>query len=83
MNKKEKALADELLNMVNGGALRPDIAEHHKGIIELFKKWGYTWEQFKEMAIRCYRGDPYTYSTTGSEEDLQEFLSQLDEMWNS
>ena len=37
MNKKEKALADELLNMVNGGALRPDIAEHHKGIIESFK----------------------------------------------
>ena len=30
MNKKEKALADELLNMVNGGALRPDIAEHHR-----------------------------------------------------
>ena len=83
MNKKEKALADELLNMVNGGALRPDIAEHHKGAIECFKKWGYTWERFKEMVTRCYRDDPYTYSTTGSEEDLQELLSQLDEMWNS
>ena len=83
MNKEEKALAEDLLKKINGGVLRPDLAKHHEGIVESFKKWGYTWEQFKEMAINAYRGDPYTYSTTGSEEDLQEFISQLEEMWNS
>lgn len=40
-----------------------------------------SFEDFRNLVIKKYNEDPMNYSTTGSAEDLEEYLQKVEAIW--
>ena len=79
----KKALKDDVLEKINGGAILDDVLNSIDDTIKLYKLLGVTkFEDFKAILIDSFNKDPLIYSTNGSKEDLQELIKLFEEAWN-
>jgi len=82
MNKNEKVINEEILEKISGGVLYKDVIESIDTAVQAYKMFGSTLAQAKKMITESYKDDPYTYSTDGSDEDLQDLLKRFEKAWN-
>ena len=83
MNTSVKALKDDVLDKVSGGVILDHILESIDDTVALYKLLGVKrFEDFKKILTDSYNDDPLSYSTTGSQEDLQELLRLFEVAWN-
>ena len=81
MIKNIEILQEEVLNEISGGELKDDIERKMENCVTIFKAWGNTFEEFKQIATRNFNNDPSNFSTTGSAEDLEELLKRYETIW--
>ena len=80
--KIDKALKDEILETINGGAIKQDNILVIKETIALFKKNNLDLDSLIQLFEYDYRDYPTAYSTTGSKEDHDKLVEIIKELWN-
>lgn len=84
MMKNIKKLNEAVLDKISGGVLKPGATDSIEGAVHMFRdNMGLRFDQVKRMIEADYHTNASDFSTTGSEEDLQEYLRLFEEKWNS
>ena len=79
-----KSLPEAVLGIISGGQLLEGKTENIAHVAHVLRdQSGMSLEEAKHLFIMDYHRVPHLYSTTGSEEDLQEYLARLEEAWYS
>ena len=77
-----RTLPEAVLGIISGGQLLEDQTENIGYFVHVLRDdSGMILEKAKQLFIMDYDRVPHLYSTTGSEEDLQEFLTRLEAAW--
>ena len=83
MIKNLEALQEDFLKQVTGGEQVQKADQIIENTLKVFKAWGYSFEEFSKLVVKKYNESPSIYSTTGSAEDLKEYLERCEAAWNS
>ena len=79
-----RTLPEAVLGIISGGQLLEDQTENIGYVVHVLRDdSGMSPAEAKQLFIMDYHRVPHLYSTTGSEEDLQEFLTRLEAAWYS
>ena len=79
-----KTLPEAVLSIISGGQLLEGKTENIAHVAHVLRdQSGMSLEEEKQLFTMDYHRVPHLYSTTGSEEDLQEYLARLEEAWYS
>ena len=83
--KQNYRLEDDELDIISGGAMRENVADSIKDMINLFKSQNYSKEDLIQYCAQCYGSDTkFTnkISTNGSDIYYQVLLYCIDKYWN-